>query len=285
MDKNKEQEIKDFQNFIIAEAKSKGKDPNAYAKELGEEGMKEAYKRFQAKKQKKAQKAAHGTKLQYFRTLKNQCPEGEELYYYKKGGSVGCGCKKKEDGGEVVKAGVGVTLAVQAFKNRKKKQEEKKNTWGNTSKIVGKDYQRGQKDAGPKSKVQDSAVPNEDIPSHDKLKTKGIKMKNDHMKCGGTVSKFKAKKHQQGGKQTYFRTTPSNQNPYEEKVLWRTKPDQFGRIQYFLRTVTPQPNNTFNNDTIYQNGFYNPSYRKGVINWQPSNGSAFKQLELKSGRK
>jgi len=33
--------------------------------------------------------------------LKNQCPEGEELYYFKKGGkaSVGCGCKKKEDGG------------------------------------------------------------------------------------------------------------------------------------------------------------------------------------------
>ena len=212
MDKNKEQEIKDFQNFIIAEAKSKGKDPNAYAKELGEDGMKEAYKRFQAQKQKKAQKALHGAKLQYFRTLKHQCAEDEELYYYKKGGSVGCGCKKKEEGGEVVKAGVGVTLAVQAFKGwRKRRAEEakKKNTWGATSKIVGKDYEKGQKDAGPKSKVQDNAVPNEDIPSHDKKPEEinmHIKAKNDHMKSGGeVVKKFKdkcgskLKKHQQGG--------------------------------------------------------------------------------------
>lgn len=216
MDKNKEQEIKDFQNFIIAEAKSKGKDPNAYAKELGEDGMKEAYKRFQAQKQKKAQKAAHGVKLQYFRTLKNQCAEDEELYYYKKGGSVGCGCKKKEDGGEMkpkkdcgggpvakfkmrkAEPGMKMMQLVEANKERKKKEEQekkKKGTWAETSKVVGKDYQRG-KD-GSKAKVQDSAVPNEDIPSHDKLKFRGLNAKNDHMKCGGPVAKFK--KHRQGG--------------------------------------------------------------------------------------
>lgn len=214
MDKNKEQEIKDFQNFIIAEAKSKGKDPNAYAKELGEDGMKEAYKRFQAQKQKKAQKALHGTKLQYFKSLKNQCPEGEELYYYKKGGSVGCGCKKKEDGGEVRKAGVGVTLAVNAFKaSRKRKAEEakKKNTWGATSKIVGKDYERGQEDAGPKSKVQDSAVrdrkdnPENIIKKEEKKKHSNYYTSMAFEKGNKIVKKFKAKcgskmkKHQQGG--------------------------------------------------------------------------------------
>lgn len=47
------------------------------------------------------QKAKQGAKLQYLKSLKHQCAEDEELYYYKKGGSVGCGCKKKEDGGEM----------------------------------------------------------------------------------------------------------------------------------------------------------------------------------------
>lgn len=49
----------------------------------------------------KAQKAAHGAKLQYFRKLKNKCAEDEELVYYKKGGKVECGCQKK--GGEISK--------------------------------------------------------------------------------------------------------------------------------------------------------------------------------------
>ena len=51
--------------------------------------------------QSKTQAAKHGTKLNYLKSLKNQCAEDEELYYYKKGGSVGCGCKKKEQGGEL----------------------------------------------------------------------------------------------------------------------------------------------------------------------------------------
>jgi hypothetical protein len=101
-----------------------------------------------------ARKAAHGAKLNYFRKLKNQCPEGEELYYYKKGGSVGCGCKKKEDGGEIVTAKEG--SAVEKFKKGqfglrtnelvknhqdKKKEEEKKkkaNTWGASTKYIAK---------------------------------------------------------------------------------------------------------------------------------------------------
>jgi hypothetical protein len=49
------------------------------------------------------QSARRGAKLQYLKSLKHQCADDEELYYYKKGGSVGCGCKKKEDGGEIKK--------------------------------------------------------------------------------------------------------------------------------------------------------------------------------------
>lgn len=50
--------------------------------------------------------ARHGAKLNYVKALKNQCPEGQEPYYYKKGGMVKCGCTGKklmEDGGEIKK--------------------------------------------------------------------------------------------------------------------------------------------------------------------------------------
>lgn len=60
-------------------------------------------------------KALHGAKLNYIKFLKNQCPDGEELYYYKRGGSVGCGCKKKENGGEIVERAQKGT-AVERFK-------------------------------------------------------------------------------------------------------------------------------------------------------------------------
>ena len=176
--------------------------------------MNQAAQVFTQAMQQQVQAARHGAKLQYIRSLKNQCPEGEELYYYKKGGSVGCGCKKKEDGGEVKKdcggsaitkfkmrkaePGMKMMQLAEANKERKKKEEQekkKKGTWAETSKIVGKDYQRGNE--GPKSKVQDSAVPKEDIPSHDKPKFRNVRAKNDHMKCGGAVAKFKT--HRQGG--------------------------------------------------------------------------------------
>ena len=39
--------------------------------------------------------------LDYLKSLKGQCPDGEELVYFKKGGMIDCGCQKKEKGGEV----------------------------------------------------------------------------------------------------------------------------------------------------------------------------------------
>ena len=49
----------------------------------------------------KTQSARKGAKLNYLKALKNQCAEDEEVYYFKKGGVVGCGCKKKQKGGEI----------------------------------------------------------------------------------------------------------------------------------------------------------------------------------------
>ncbi len=63
--------------------------------------MTQAAQAFAQAVQSKTQAARHGAKLNYIKSLKHQCPDDYELYYYKKGGRVGCGCKKKEDGGQV----------------------------------------------------------------------------------------------------------------------------------------------------------------------------------------
>lgn len=68
--------------------------------------------------QSKKKSMKHGAKLNYIKSLKHQCAEDEELVYYKKGGSVGCGCKKKEDGGEIKKASKG--SVVDEFKSIRK---------------------------------------------------------------------------------------------------------------------------------------------------------------------
>ena len=83
--------------------------------------MNKAAQVFQQALQAKTQAAKHGAKLQYLKSLKNQCAEDEELYYYKRGGTVGCGCKKKENGGEINKEKKESTI--DKFKNRKVKKD------------------------------------------------------------------------------------------------------------------------------------------------------------------
>ena len=82
--------------------------------------IKQAAQTFAQAVQQKTQAAKHGAKLNYIKSLKHQCAENEEVYYFKKGGSVGCGCKKKEDGGEIKKAEQG---AVAKFKSTRKMQQ------------------------------------------------------------------------------------------------------------------------------------------------------------------
>lgn len=74
---------------------------------------------YQQWKAKKKTKAAHGAKLDYVKSLKHICPEGQELVYFKKGGSVNCGCvgKKLEKGDKVEEAKCGT---VAKFKKVKK---------------------------------------------------------------------------------------------------------------------------------------------------------------------
>lgn len=82
-------------------------------------------KYLQQKLQSLTQKAAHGAKLQYVKALKHKCAEDEELIYYKKGGSVGCGCKKKfQEGGTPRKDSV-----VTKFRQDQNKKRKENNTW------------------------------------------------------------------------------------------------------------------------------------------------------------
>ena len=118
-------DTKGLQKEFINWCKSKNKQPKSEdeTKQLFIAFMKEKhpeeYKAAMENQQKQAQKALHGAKLNYFKSLKNQCAEDEEVVYYKKGGSVNCGCKKKEEGGEVRKAGLGCS-AVKEFKKMRK---------------------------------------------------------------------------------------------------------------------------------------------------------------------
>ena len=186
----------------------------------------------------RTKKAAHGTKLEYFRTLKNQCPEGEELVYYKKGGQVNCGCKKKE-GGEIENAKKGTAIdkfkarkaepgmkmlsLVESRKGRQNAQDEaakrklaeerKRKTWGATSMVIGKDIQPGS--GNDTSKQGEAAAQyylglgyhkqgSDQHPKKTEKKACGSKLIKD--KKGSAIAKFKAakcgsklKKHLQGG--------------------------------------------------------------------------------------
>ena len=146
-----------------------------------------------------ARKVARGAKLQYIKKLKNQCADDEELYYYKKGGRVGCGCKKKEDGGEVETAKKGSIIS--RFKKRVRSEFKKAEDIADqiqSQKKYKPDY--SSKGVIKSQEDYEKGVTNE--ASAVNGKKYGGKVEKD---CGGAVAKFKAKcgsklkKHQQGG--------------------------------------------------------------------------------------
>ena len=188
-----------------------------YIQSLGEDGLKQAYQEFTQTMQKQAQKAAHGAKLQYFKSLKHQCAEDEELYYYKKGGSIGCGCKKKEDGGEVTKAEEGWKSK---FKNRQqqKKEKEVEQTYdektGKMRPATPAEIEQRKRNRKDASQGKGEGTP----PNINKGIGRNKKGGNIEKDCGGStvIAKFKAKcgakmkKHEQGGS--------LNQIPFMQKA-------------------------------------------------------------------
>lgn len=99
---------KQFINFLQQKSGAKTqKELENYIKDLKQQGkLEDVYKEFTNKmteeQNKQTRKALHGAKLNYIKGLKHICNDDEELVYYKKGGSIDCGCVKKQlTGGEV----------------------------------------------------------------------------------------------------------------------------------------------------------------------------------------
>lgn len=171
-----------FIQFLAQKSGAKNQQElEKYVQSLGEDGLKQAYQEFTQVMQKQAQKAAHGTKLQYLRNLKHQCAEDEELVYYKKGGSLDCGCvKKKEDGGEVTKAEEGWKSK---FKNRQKEKVEQTydEKTGKMRPATPKEIEQRKKNRQDAAKGKGEGTPQ---------RKKGGELKKN---CGGSTLKLKKK--------------------------------------------------------------------------------------------
>lgn len=179
--------------------------------------IQQAAKAFADAVQQQTRVARHGAKLNYIKSLKHQCAEDEEVYYYKKGGSVGCGCKKKEDGGEVKKAGLGC-FVVDKFKKMQHGGQSNINkndtihVNGQVKSLTGKSIKDKKKTYKPLTNEEYKKLKNSDKNKVDEkdsargrqVAKKGMKVEKD---CGGStvIAKFKAKcgakmkKHEQGG--------------------------------------------------------------------------------------
>lgn len=197
--------------------------------------------------QQQVQAARHGAKLQYLKSLKHQCAEDEELYYYKKGGSLGCGCKKKE-GGEVTKAEDG---AVMKFKKTIKKNNNstKEQTYdektGKMRLATQAEIEQRKKNRKDASQGKGEGTPQRKNGGDLKKDCGGSKLKNGAKVCpkcgkvhsagmGCAVVKFKAakcgakmKKHEQGGS---LNGVPFMQNGTSKKGI-QYKPDWYKSVQ------------------------------------------------------
>lgn len=169
-----------------------------------------------------------GIKLNYIRSLKGACPEGQEVKYFKEGGRMKCKCVDKAAGGEKVSG----KKEIESFKKKKacgglkakfedggkpqkpKKVEQPKKPLKIQKPIVNKDdtvhvngkpysitYSDGTK-RNPKSpypKYSNQQYINDRGTKDDKEAQRRVKKvdrvtKQEEMKCGG-----KAKKHFYGG--------------------------------------------------------------------------------------
>lgn len=106
---NNQQELqKAFMAYLIQDAAAQGiqvqseQDLQAYAEQLGEDGIKAKYQEFMQKMQGGVM-ARLGAKLEYYKKLKGVCPEGEELVYFKQGGRICKACQKAQKGTKVTK--------------------------------------------------------------------------------------------------------------------------------------------------------------------------------------
>lgn len=182
-----------FIQFLAQKSGAKNqKQLEEYVKSLGEKGLEQAYNEFTELMKSQTQKAKHGAKLNYIKSLKHKCAEDEELVYYKKGGRVDCGCvKKNQDGGKATKQQK--STPVSKFKNRKKEQPKLKPETtktlpnGKYPKYWTADDRIKWERLYGKNEVEEAAVVENKGVGKNK---KGGELKKD---CGGTKLKLKKK--------------------------------------------------------------------------------------------
>lgn len=135
--------------------------------------------------QQQTQAAKHGAKLNYIKTLKNQCAEDEELYYFKRGGSVGCGCKKKEQGGELKEKKESVINKFKAIKKNQSGDKLKKLSDKALNDSISK-YNKPY----PKEYTSEDKIKQEE--KLEKFEAEKERRKNIKKDCGGSKMKLKA---------------------------------------------------------------------------------------------
>ena len=152
--------------------------------------------------------AAHGAKLDYVKSLKHICPEGQELVYFKKGGSVKCGCvgKKLEEGAKVKKDATGAVARFKSGKNvvvngstkqpmlnAMAKQEAERKVRIERDRKSLEDYEKGFTDHGDNPPDSEAMAKNR---TNKQSQGKGIRFKAMAMdkKGGSVVDKFKKAK-------------------------------------------------------------------------------------------
>lgn len=209
---NQEQIQKAFMAFLIEDAAQQGveiqseQDLQAYAEELGKEGLQAKYQQFMQKMQGGV-KARLGAKLNYIKSIKNDCPDGYEKFYFKSGGQIKTECKvcnaKKamQSGGEVKKN------SVQNFKQKKKENR-----------------------LDPKTT---KTLPNGKYPSYwttnDRITWERLHGQGDE--GAGVVQNKGVRKNQGGGGMRYNVTKPSKKLKTKKQVFPLRLPD--GRVEYF----------------------------------------------------
>ena len=189
---------KAFMAYLIEDAATQGmqiqseQDLQAYAQQLGEEGLKAKYQEFMQKMQGGV-KAALGAKLNYIHKLKGNCPDGYEMVYMKEGGRVCPVCQQKAQGGKKLEEKK--KNVISDFKEKRKAVNP-----NDTVHVGGKPKSLTNAD-GSRVDKRFPAYTNEDY-KKDKNTKDGQKrrMKADLVsseKCGGKAKK--AKKHFFGG--------------------------------------------------------------------------------------
>lgn len=184
---------KAFMAYLIEDAAAQGmqiqseQDLQAYAQQLGEEGLKAKYQEFMQKMQGGV-KAALGAKLNYIHKLKGNCPDGYEMIYMKQGGRVCPVCQKKAE-----KAKPGTKLEKNAISDFKEKRKQHVNP-NDTVHVGGKPKSLTNAD-GSRADKRFPAYTNEDYKKDKNTKDgQRRRMKADLVsseKCGGKTKKKK----------------------------------------------------------------------------------------------